>query len=289
MRHRFVKVGDIYVCTSTHPTGWALRAFPDHKAYPPNFPGAPPDTQKPVTCFASGAQAAHFGYRVPNPPDGAVEVDGLYLASTTGAFRHSCKVAAEVVAFAVPCPHLLPTGFTGEIVQNLCAHGAHAPKGTPSAVTRCVTGIVTAPRQRSFGDWSFYLTDMDIGAPPGYVGIEIPGVSAPEAHLVIEAGPSDSEDAWGCDGVQVTGSTVVRGVRMSIARCPPGSQSESGHLMLTWSRSGVTYAVTLHGYTRLNLRILAVLTTHVALVAPSLRLVGPRVPLSTSRAEVAFV
>jgi hypothetical protein len=262
--HNFAKIGRTYFCTVT---GWALRAFPNHKSYPPNFPGAPPRTRRPATCFASPAQAARYGYPIASPPKGGVEIDGLYLVPTTKALRRSCRVAAHFVGFAVPCPGLLPSGFTGETVKNLCAHGAHPAPGTPGAVTRCVSPDVTSPRSQVLGDWTFYLNDMEIGVPPGYVGINIPGTS-PAAHLVIEAGPTASEDYWGC-GAQIekiTGSTVIRGVRMSIARCPPGSDLVSGHLMLTWSRRGVTYTVTLHGYSAANLAILKVLAAHLQLI-----------------------
>ena len=260
--HSFTKIGDTYFCTVT---GWSSRAFSDRKSYPPNFPGAPPDTRRPLACFVSPAQAARYGYPIARPPKGVVEIDGLYLVPTPKALLRSCRVAAQFVGFAVPCPRLLPSGFTGETVKNLCAHGVHAVRGTPNAVTRCVSPDVTSPRPHVSGDWTFYLNDMDIGVPPGYVGI--PG-AGPAAHLVIQAGPTASENYWGCDVQiqQITGSTVVRGVRMSIARCPPGSDLVSGHLMLTWNRGDVTYTVSLHGYTAVNLAILKVLADHVVLV-----------------------
>ena len=105
-----------------------------------------------------------------------------------------------------------------------------------------------------------------------YLGVpSFPGGSSAAAHLAIEAGRTRFA-GWDCPEAKPAGVVELRGVRVGVFKCPPGSDSDlSGHLLFRWSQQGVTYVVSLHGWTAVNQSVLMSLTSNVLLVGATSR------------------
>jgi hypothetical protein len=90
----------------------------------------------------------------------------------------------------------------------------------------------------------------------------------------VWAVPASQQAAYGlgCVGSRPHGRTTVLGHRAEWYACPEGSDNDSGHVVLVWHGGGELYGVSAHGHTRLNMRLVAFVATHLrrlpALSAP---------------------
>jgi hypothetical protein len=237
------QVGDRGIC----PLGRPVLASSNRASYPPGHPGHPPPGAHPVACYPSVAKAAAAGYPPAPLPAGAVELGGVYLTPTGQAFRRRCQHAADQLGFVVPCPELLPTAAPGTAPPELC-EGRASCSGEPA----------------------FTVNDGGFLVPPGYLGVE----QQPQGHLVIEAAPRrpddprPPDDALGCYADHPVARATVHGTRAVLLRCPTGTALNSGHTLVRWSQRGVDMAVSLHGWSELNQRLVLLLAAHARPIPP---------------------
>jgi hypothetical protein len=231
------------------PLGRPVLASSNQASYPPGHPGHPPPDARPVACYPNLAQATAAGYPPAPLPTGAVQLGGVYLTPTSQAFRTRCQHAADQLGFVVPCPALLPTTAPGTAPPDLCEGGPVACSG---------------------GQVVFVLNDGGFLVPPGYLGVE----QQPQGHLVIMATPRRPNDprppneVLGCYAEHPVATATVHGTRAALLRCPTGSALNSGHTLVRWSQRGVDMAVSLHGWSELNQRLVLLLAAHAHLLSP---------------------
>jgi hypothetical protein len=237
------RIGGRIVC----PLGRPVLAFSDQASYAPGHPGHPLPDARPVACYPNLAQAAAAGFPPAPLPAGAVELGGVYLAPTSRAFRVRCQRAADQLGFVVPCPELLPTAAPGTAPPELCEG-----RGSCS------------------GEEVFIVNDGGFLVPPGYLGVE----KQAQGHLVIEAmprrpdDPRPPSDRLGCYADHPAAVMTVHGTRALLLRCATGSALNSGHTLVGWSQRGVDMAVSLHGRSKLNQRLVLLLAAHAHLTSP---------------------
>jgi hypothetical protein len=236
-------IGGRIVC----PLGRPVLASSNQASYPPGHPGRPPPDARPVACYPSVAQATAAGYPPAPPPAGAVELGGVYLTPTSRPFRTRCQRAADQLGFVVPCPELLPTAASGTAPPELCQG-----------------------RRSCSGEQEFIVNDGGFLVPPGYLGVE----QQSQGHLVIMAtprrpnNPRPPNDVLGCYADHPVATATVHGTRAVLLRCPTGSALNSGHTLVRWSQGGVDMAVSLHGWSELNQRLVLLLAAHAHLTSP---------------------
>jgi hypothetical protein len=237
------RIGDRSVC----PLGRPVLASSNRASYPPGHPGHPPPGARPVACYPSVAQATAAGYPPAPLPAGAVELGGVYLTPPSRAFRRRCQHAATQLGFVVPCPGLLPTAAPGTAPPELCQG-----RGSCS------------------GEVVFIVNDGGFLVPPGYLGVE----QQSQGHLVIMATPRRPDeprppnDVLGCYADHPVARATVHGASAVLLRCPTGSALNSGHTLVRWSQRGVDMAVSLHGWSELNQRLVLLLAAHTRPVPP---------------------
>lgn len=237
------RIGGRVVC----PLGRPVLAFSNQASYPPGHPSHPPPDARPVACYPNLAQATAAGYPPAPLPAGAVELGGVYLAPTTAAFRARCQRAADQLGFVVPCPELLPTAAPGTAPPEVCEG-----------------------RRSCAGEVVFVVNDGGFLVPPGYLGVE----KQAQGHLVIEAIPRRADDPrrpsdrLGCYADRPVATATVHGTRSLLLRCATGSALNSGHTLVGWFQGGVDMAVSLHGWSELNQRLVLLLAAHVHLTSP---------------------
>jgi hypothetical protein len=217
----------IFVC----PTGFPFAAY-GRVFFPPNHPRTPDDSTRPARCFASATQAQGAGYdRAPTPP-GDLLAAGEYLVPPGSALGTTCAHAARILRVAIPCPGLVPLGWSPEAACAPC------------------NGV-------------FVLDGTFAPAPVGYVG-----VSAGSGHLNIWAIPSPSMVDL-CPGGGPDGSVALFGTEARWVVCPQGSEGEdAGHIDLQWSAGGVRYGVSLHGHTAVNRALVLSIGRSVHMIGP---------------------
>jgi hypothetical protein len=200
--------------------------------------------------------------------DGPLDLSGLSLthANQLDDQHHATKVfltgsrAGAAPSLRESLSHSGDTRVVKVGGQHWAA-SASPPLGDPGGVQ---------PDSRP-GEFGFRFDDTAIGVPVNYVGVpSFPGGSSAAAHLAIEAGRTRFA-GWDCPEAKPAG-VELRGVRVGVFKCPPGSDSDlSGHLLFRWSQQGVTYVVSLHGWTAVNQSVLMSLTSNVLLVGATSR------------------
>jgi hypothetical protein len=225
------KIGvHLYVCPSEFDTiGYRGQA------YPSMYPSRPGSGIRPDRCFRSIRQAQRAGYRLaPTPPE-AVRVDDVYLVSPERSLAAFCRRAARISRFPVPCPTLVPV--------------------PADSVGRCV-GV------RRCVSHGLFVLEGNFYGPPGYEGTEGRG-----GHLwFFGALASKASEIECCGGRRTTALVTVRGHRASWLEYPPGSELNSGHVLLEWREGGVLYAVSLHGHSELNRQLDILLAERIRMV-----------------------
>jgi hypothetical protein len=101
--------------------------------------------------------------------------------------------------------------------------------------------------------------------PPGYVGID----PATGARLVIAAATTATAFPVTCVGERPVATVSLRGTRGRLLECPPQSTVHRGSVLLRWRERSVVIAVSVHGHTDLNRRLVRALAAHLKLVRPA--------------------
>jgi hypothetical protein len=231
-------VGSMFRCPDEFP----VRAFADHRSYPPGHPGNPPLTARPLRCYATAAKAAAAGYPVAPLPPGTSAIGDLYLAPVDKALGDRCQQAANRLGFAVPCPRLLPTESSPPPGSFTCDQ--------PS----CVSG------------GRFILDENgSFLVPPGYVGVE----GRPQGHLVIVGAARQTDESVRCFGERRIGQPRIHGVPAVLAECQPASELHGGHVLVRWREQGTVVVVSLHGQSVLNQRLVVAIAAALRLLRPT--------------------
>ena len=107
---------------------------------------------------------------------------------------------------------------------------------------------------------TFSLTGS-FSAPPGYMGE--PGEVG--GHFTVWAATRRfiRQGFVGCTDGRKLRHARVAGRKTTWIFCPPGSEFDSGHLLVEWSRRRWIYALSLHRNTPTNRRLLVTMAEHV--------------------------
>jgi hypothetical protein len=99
-------------------------------------------------------------------------------------------------------------------------------------------------------------------APHGYVG---PPGEVGVGHSTVWAATMKfiREGYVGCTDGRTIRHEKVAGRDTTWIFCPPGSELDSGHVLVEWSRRGWIYALSLHSNTSTNRRLLQIMAEHV--------------------------
>jgi hypothetical protein len=183
----------------------------------------------PDRCFRSLQEAQLAGNSVAEPPPGSKLIGGIYLVPTDDDMRADCEEAARWINPPVACPTLLPD------------------------------------------DAALFL-DLWRGSALFEGGYPLPESHDPDAvaHLwVISTRPELAADVEGCSRVLRRSPTTIRGHPATLLACGEASELHGGHVVLVWKEGGGSHAVSLHGVTDVNRRL-------VRAIAESVELVGRR-------------
>jgi hypothetical protein len=162
---------------------------------------------------------------------GRFDVAGISLVPAPRRVRRACVKAARHLKVGIYCPTLVPIKWG---TQMLVCAGCN---GTFSA-----TGVFPAPRDY-------------VGSPEDFHA----------GHFTVWAAtPSLIQQGYvGCTDGRISGRSHFAGLGMTWIVCPPGSELDSGHVLLEWSRGGWIYGLSLHSATATNRRLLRVIAAHV--------------------------
>jgi hypothetical protein len=108
------------------------------------------------------------------------------------------------------------------------------------------------------------MTGSFYPVPRGYIGE--PGEGG--GHFTIWASPPRLiRDGYvGCTDGRILRHLPIAGLQMTSIYCPPGSELDSGHVLLEWSSEGWVYALSLHSNTTTNRRLLRLIADHLVVV-----------------------
>lgn len=188
------------------------------------------------------AQQAAAGDDQAPPPAGVLELGGVSLVPASSWLRRQCRPAADRLGFAVPCPTLLPVPSPGAAPPTLCD-----------------------PRFLCGPEVGFLFEEDGFMAPRGYVGVD----GRPRGRLALAAARQVTAFPVACLGGRTVARIQVHGMRGGLFECPAEAGAHFGGVLLRWRERGVVVAVSLHGHTELNRRLVMVLAAHVELVLPS--------------------
>jgi hypothetical protein len=251
-------VGEIYLCPFEAPyRAYVARGY---HVFPPNHPLLPDSHERPDRCFASVGEAETAGFSVALPPQGTQEVEGVYLVPVD--LVRACVEAANRLGFPVPCPNLLPNPDTG-VEEPGCGQSI---LGNP----RCV-----------YGDNAFVLEQSGFDVPPGYGPPA--GVGSVRTELLVAAFrgpppqpgqyPEGPRTALGCPDAVLLDQTPTIALPefahdVEFLECPDHFYPPlAGSSILRWRTEGITYQVSLVGYSETNQRIAEVIVANLGLAA----------------------
>jgi len=182
------------------------------------------ETASPPTSPTSGQNAS-------------LTIGGVQLVPVGSTIQRYCEIGAARNTFSIPCPTVAPAPQEWE----LC-------RGTDGLLGGA--GCFRRP------GWD--LEEIFHG-PPGYQGVCCGIVG----HLDVWASTVASPSA-GCEGVAPVGTVSIDGVTGSWFLCPSGQEAEdSGHVLLKWTKDGITYGVGMHGHTSVNRRLVFEIAMHL--------------------------
>jgi hypothetical protein len=173
-------------------------------------------------------------------PAGQLELDGVRLVLSSSGLRRQCREAADFLGFAVPCPMLLPASWPGAAPRRFC---------DPEFL--CVSGD------------EFLFEEHRLVVPPDDLGVDGQG------RLAIAAAKDVAAFSVACLGGLKVATIEVHGTRGNLYECSHQAGAHLGGVMLRWRDAGVVMAVSLHGHSELNRRLLVVLAAHTEAVLPS--------------------
>ena len=221
----------LYLC----PPQFSVAAYRSDRvgriAFAPLHPSHPAITVPIARCYGSLAAAKRLGYRPAAVPTGDLEIRGIYLLPAGGPVQEACRSAADTAGFPVPCPRLLPT--------------------RPYWQCPCT-------------DSKGFLLMVWGTAPASYLGDQ-PG----SIHLVFGASHDPASPWISCRGATNSRPITLAGTHGTLLDCPPASMTNGGHLLFTWRAGGITYAVSAHGHSTTNRKLLAALLSRLKLIPPT--------------------
>jgi hypothetical protein len=226
------RVSGIYLCLPPD----VVAVYHNH-AYPTNEPSPPPKTVRPERCFTSTAQAARAGHPIASTPAHDRVIGGVYLVPPAATVEALCRRSTRVAELAVPCPTLVP--------------------GPPSSLS-CDTATPCAQP-------GWFVLEGTFAGGPGHVGVPAAG----GGHLWIIAFTARA-GVWPADtlaGGHLVRNTHVRGHPARVVSYPFGSGLNSCHVVLIWREGRTTYAVSLHGHTKVNERLDVAIAAHLRLLS----------------------
>jgi hypothetical protein len=197
-------------------------------AFPPGHPDAPVLEPRPDRCFRSLREAERAGFPTADAPPGSRLIGDIYLVPVDRDLRADCRRAARSIHRPVACPALLPSG------------GALLPS-------------------------------IERGSAVFEGGFPLPEGHDPEAesHLwVITTPPALAREIEGCSVVLGTTSTTIRGRPATFTSCGEASERHGGHVIVVWEEAGGSHAVSLHGVTAGNRRLVRAIAGSVELIRP---------------------
>jgi hypothetical protein len=219
-----------YSCPAEAPTIVVNRVF-----YPVTYPTPPSPSVRPSRCFRTSDNAIRAGYRRAPTPHRDVRVDDIYLVPPSRSLDRYCRTSAASAGLPVPCPTLVPAPGT--------------------SVVDCGGAAPCLVRGR-------FLLEGNFIGPPGYVGA---GEGA--GHLWLLGFRIASRGRYECSTPhRLPGQAEIYGKPAHWLACPPGSELNSGHVLLEWRLRNFIYAVSIHGVTSLNRRLAVVIARHVRLI-----------------------
>ena len=198
-------------------------------AFPPGHPDTPVLVPSPDRCFRSIAEADRAGYPAADPPAGG----RLHR-------RH------------LPCPNRRRSPGRLHPAGSLDSPGSGVP--APAAF-RCLADPVGISPQRAVRGW--------VPFPPGH---------DPEAvsHLwVISTRPELEATLEGCSLVLGRTPTTIHGKPATFIRCGEASEFHGGHVLVVWREGRASHAVSLHGVTEQNRRLVRAIAESVELISPT--------------------
>jgi hypothetical protein len=224
------------------PPGRPVLARSEGSSYPPGHPARSPRDADPVACYETAEQATAAGYAPAPLPAGALEVGGVFLVPASSRLRRQCRPAADRLGFAVPCPTLLPP-----------------PSPNAAPPTLCDPRFLCGP------EVGFLFEEDGFMVPRGYVGVD----GQPRGRLAVAAAEQVTAFPVACLGGRTVARIQVHGTQGGLIECPSEAGAHFGSVLLRWRERGVVMAVSLHGHTELNRRLVMALAAHMELVLPS--------------------
>jgi hypothetical protein len=173
---------------------------------------------------------------------GRLELGGIHLVPASSGLRRQCREAANLLGFVVPCPTLLPASSPGAVPRQFCD-----------------------PQFFCVPEDGFLFEERRLVPPPDYVGVE----GQRRRRLAIAAAPRVAAFPVACLGGLKVATIKVRGTRGDLYECSPEAGAHFGGVLLRWRDAGVVMAVSLHGHSELNRRLVVTLAAHMELVPPS--------------------
>lgn len=201
---------------------------------------------QPVPGLRASTGAATVPAAAPSPA-ARLELGGVQLVPTSGGLRRQCLEAADLLGFAVPCPTLLPASPPGAVSRSFCD-----------------------PRFLCGPEDGFLFEQRRLVLPPDHVGVDGRG----RGRLAIAAAPRASAFPVACLGGLRVATIEVRGTPGDLYECPSEAGAHVGGVLLRWRDAGVVMAVSLHGHSELNRRLVVALAAHMEPVPPSRGLAG---------------
>jgi hypothetical protein len=195
---------------------------------------------QPVSALRPSAGASTVPAAAPSPA-GRLELGGVQFVPTSSGLRRQCREAADLLGFVVPCPMLLPASSPGAVSRRFC---------DPEFFCVPEDGFLFEERRLTL---------------PEYVGVDAqrPG------RLAIAAATRVAAFQVACLGGLKVATIELRGTRGSLYECPPEAGAHFGGVLLRWRDAGVVMAVSLHGHSGLNRRLVVALAAHMEPVSPS--------------------
>jgi hypothetical protein len=177
-------------------------------------------------------------------------VEMVRLATPLPGFRRQCEAAAASLGFAVPCAKTLPL-IRGEPID--CDGDCIATAGGGETL-----------------DTIFFLNVQ---------GYDREEPSEMVRHLIVEARRIERAPPRPCYEGVPAGGLRTNAREVAVLDCPPstpkaqraimhGEGAHTEHLLGYWDEGGVRYAVSVHGSTKPNRRLLRQLVSSIEIIEP---------------------
>jgi hypothetical protein len=180
--------------------------------------------------------------RAASTPVGWLDSGWVRLVPTSNGLRRQCREAADFLGFAVPCPMLLPASLPGGVPRRFC---------DPEFL--CVPGD------------GFLFEERRLVVPPGDVGVDGQG----QGRLAIAAATRASSFPVACLGGRQVATINLHGTQGTLYECPPRAGAHFDGVLLRWREHGVVMAVSLHGRSEPNRRLVVALAAHMEVALPA--------------------